>query len=102
MDQSTPEATLPRLLKSSTTVRFQHCDPYGHLNNSTYLDYFMNAREDQVLENYGLDIYELGHTDGVAWVVAQNHIAYHRACQVDGEGGYHNEGYWVFGWNVEG
>ena len=36
----------------------------------------MNAREDQLLENYGLDIYALSTTEGIGWVVAQNQIAY--------------------------
>ncbi len=68
--------TLPKLLKSQSTVRFQDCDPYGHLYNSKYIDYFMNAREDQLLENYNLDIYALQSTEGIGWVVAQNQIAY--------------------------
>ena len=68
--------TLPKLLESTTTVRFQDCDPFNHLNNAKYIDYFMNAREDQVLEAYGLDIYELGRTTGMAWVVAYNQVAY--------------------------
>jgi acyl-CoA thioester hydrolase len=68
--------SLPKILKSQTTVRFQDCDPYGHLYNSKYIDYFMNAREDQLLENYGLDIYGLSASEGIGWVVGQNQIAY--------------------------
>lgn len=68
--------TRPKNLYSETIVRFQDCDPYSHLNNSSYLDYFMNAREDQLLKFYDLDIYGLIRTEGVAWVVAQNQIAY--------------------------
>lgn len=65
-----------KILRSEAVVRFQDCDPYGHLYNSKYLDYFMNAREDQLLENYGLDIYGLAQTDGLGWVVSQNQIVY--------------------------
>jgi acyl-CoA thioester hydrolase len=36
----------------------------------------MNAREDQLLENYDLDIYALSNTEGIGWVVAQTQIAY--------------------------
>jgi acyl-CoA thioester hydrolase len=36
----------------------------------------MNAREDQLIEHYGLDIYQVGTTEGIGWVVAQNQIAY--------------------------
>jgi len=61
---------------SSTKVRFQDCDPFNHLNNSKYIDYFINAREDQVVEHYNLDIFAMAKTKGVAWVVASNQIAY--------------------------
>ncbi len=67
---------LPSLLSSQSVIRFQDCDPYNHLNNSRYIDYFFNAREDQVLQAYGLNIYALGHTHGIGWVVAHNQIAY--------------------------
>lgn len=67
---------LPKLLTSNAVVRFQDCDPYGHLYNAKFIDYFMNAREDQLVEHYDLDIYALGESDGVGWVVAQNQIAY--------------------------
>ena len=68
--------SLPKVLKSQATVRFQDCDPYKHLYNSKFIDYFMNAREDDLLEYYGLDIYSVGDTEGIGWVVAQNQIAY--------------------------
>jgi acyl-CoA thioester hydrolase len=68
--------SLPKLLKSQATVRFQDCDPYGHLYNGKYIDYFMNAREDQLIEHYDLDIYHIGSAEGIGWVVAQNQIAY--------------------------
>jgi acyl-CoA thioester hydrolase len=35
------------------TVRFNDCDPLGHLNNSKYIDYFLNAREDHLKEHFG-------------------------------------------------
>jgi acyl-CoA thioester hydrolase len=61
---------------SSTIVRFQDCDPLGHLNNSKYIDYFMNAREDHLRDYYNLDIYELSKNAGYGWVVMQNQISY--------------------------
>lgn len=67
---------MKKILKSTATVRFQHCDPYGVLYNARYLDYFMNAREDQVLEHYGIDLYKDIQKNGVAWVVGQNKISY--------------------------
>ena len=46
-----------QILSSTAVIRFQDCDPYAHLNNGRYLDYFMNAREDQLLKMYGFNIY---------------------------------------------
>lgn len=68
----------PRILSSTAIIRFQDCDPYAHLNNGRYLDYFMNAREDQVWKEYDFNIYEYSRTTGLGWVVTQNQIAYIR------------------------
>ncbi len=68
----------PRILNSTAIIRFQDCDPYAHLNNGRYLDYFMNAREDQVWKAYDFNIYEYSRTTGLGWVVTQNQIAYIR------------------------
>lgn len=62
--------------KSKATIRFQDCDPLGHLNNARYLDYFINAREDHLKQYYDFDIYKIVKEHGFAWVVAQNQIAY--------------------------
>ncbi len=70
------EDITPQVLQSKAIIRFQDCDPYGHLNNGRFLDYFMNAREDQVLKAYDFDIYNYSRTTGLGWVVTQNHIAY--------------------------
>jgi acyl-CoA thioester hydrolase len=69
---------LPKLVESQTRVRFQDCDPYQHLNNSKYLDYFLNAREDQLALYYDLDIYKMAREKNIAWVVGQHQIAYLR------------------------
>ncbi len=62
--------------KSAVVVRFQDCDPFGHLNNARYLDYFINAREDHLARCYGLDIYERQRRTHENWVVASHRIAY--------------------------
>ncbi len=67
-----------KFLESKALIRFEDCDPFGHLNNGRYIDYYLNAREDQLRDNYGLDIYAMGKTTGKAWVVASNQIAYLR------------------------
>lgn len=67
---------LPSVLESTVKIRFQDCDPFNHLNNAAYINYLINAREDQVVEKYGLDIYKIAKTEGKSWVVASNQIAY--------------------------
>ena len=67
---------LPQVLTSRTKVRFQDCDPFNHLNNAAYLNYFINAREDQLIDNYGIDIYKMARKEGKSWVVGSNQIAY--------------------------
>jgi acyl-CoA thioesterase FadM len=63
---------------SLLTIRFQDCDPFNHLNNGRYVDYFLNAREDHLLEHYGLDIYKIARETGLCWVVSTSQIAYLR------------------------
>lgn len=69
---------LPKILESKTKIRFQDCDPFNHLNNAAYLNYFNNAREDQLIENYNIDIYNMARKEGKSWVVGSNQIAYLR------------------------
>jgi acyl-CoA thioester hydrolase len=69
---------LPEVLQSTLIIRFQDCDPYAHLNNGRYLDYFMNAREDMVWKAYDFNIYDYSRDTGLGWVVTQNQIAYLR------------------------
>ncbi len=59
-------------------IRFHDCDPFNHLNNSRYIDYIVTARGDQLIENYGLDIYNLARQEGIGWVSAQTQISYIR------------------------
>lgn len=67
---------MKQILETKTKVRFQDCDPFNHLNNAKYLDYFMNAREDQLLEHYSIDIFKLARTEFKSWVVTSNQIVY--------------------------
>ncbi|HEY2980540.1 MAG TPA: acyl-CoA thioesterase [Anaerolineales bacterium] len=70
----------PRLLvkepETLMVARFQDCDPFGHLNNARYLDYFLNARQDQIAEHYDLRTYEKGMQS--SWVIRKTQIAYVR------------------------
>lgn len=67
---------LKKVLESKMKIRFHDCDPFNHLNNSRYLDYIMTARGDQLIDNYGFDIYKLGRLKGIGWVTAQTQISY--------------------------
>lgn len=67
---------MEKILKTKRKVRFQDCDPFNHLNNSKYLEYFINTREDQIAEYYELDVFKYMKTTGLSWVVASNQISY--------------------------
>lgn len=67
---------LAKVIGSTAKVRFQDSDPFNHLNNGKYIDYMMNAREDQIEQHYGLDLFDLAKNKGVGWVVATNQISY--------------------------
>ncbi|MEX0845699.1 MAG: acyl-CoA thioesterase [Balneolaceae bacterium] len=65
-----------KILQSTIKIRFQDCDPFNHLNNAKYIDYFINAREDQLAEYYDIDVYDNAFKEGLVWVVASNQISY--------------------------
>lgn len=67
---------LPKLVTSDTKIRFQDCDPFNHLNNGSYISYFMNHREDMLIKYYDIDIYKMAKTIGKSWVSSSNQIAY--------------------------
>ena len=67
---------LPNVLQSKTKIRFQDCDPFNHLNNGSYINYFMNHREDAILEHYHIDIYKMALKEGKSWVSSSNQIGY--------------------------
>ena len=67
---------LEKIVESKVKIRFPDCDPFNHLNNSKYIDYFINAREDHLLTHYDFDLHKLAREKGISWVVFQNQIAY--------------------------
>jgi acyl-CoA thioester hydrolase len=68
---------MEKFLQSFYTVRFSDCDPLGHLNNSKYIDYFLNAREDHLKEHYDIDL-KVWVQQGNAFVVSAHEIRYLR------------------------
>ena len=65
-----------KMPETRSRIRFPDCDPFNHLNNSKYIDYCINAREDHLMQFYDFNIYNLAKEKGVSWVVSQNRIAY--------------------------
>lgn len=61
--------------KSKDKIRFTDCDMFGHLNNSRYLDYLINAREDHLKNFYNFDFNQYYKND-LAWVIGSHEIVY--------------------------
>ena len=70
------EKQTPRELESDYRIQFSDCDPFGHLNNARYIEYFYNARVEQVREQLDFDIYEIARQEKKSWVVSLSQIAY--------------------------
>ena len=64
-------------IQTSYTVRFNDCDPFGHLNNSKYIDYMLNAREDHLSQYFDIELGDF-HKQGFGWVVTNHEIQYIR------------------------
>ena len=67
---------LSRIWESKHLIRFPDCDPFNHLNNARYIDYFINAREDHIMANMNFNIYHFAQENGLGWVVGKNQIVY--------------------------
>lgn len=71
-----PMQNAQKVCESKSLIRFPDCDPFNHLNNSRYIDYFINAREDHLLQFHHFNIYQLAREKNISWVVSKNQIAY--------------------------
>ena len=69
-------AEFEKVPTTKSLVRFSDCDPFNHLNNSKYIDYFLNAREDQLLQYYHFSVFNYSRSTGFGWVVGQHEIVY--------------------------
>jgi len=67
---------IEKMPSTKALIRFSDCDPFNHLNNSGYIDYYLNAREDQLQEFYAFNVYAHAKETGFGWVVGQHEIAY--------------------------
>lgn len=68
--------TTSKVWESKHLIRFPDCDPFNHLNNARYIDYFINAREDHIMANMNFNIYHFAQEHGLGWVVSKNQIVY--------------------------
>jgi YbgC/YbaW family acyl-CoA thioester hydrolase len=64
-------------LKTHYKVRFNDCDPFKHLNNTAYIDYMLNAREDHLKQFHDIDMTSL-YEKGLSWMVSHHDIIYLR------------------------
>lgn len=80
-DDVTPASTIirpimPHTLRSNMRVRLRDCDAFGHLHNSTFLDYFLEAREDQLHDAYNFSISDYASKHHISWYITENQIRY--------------------------
>ena len=82
----TDTKTLPQDLEKSpqskVVIRFQDCDAFGHLNNASFINYFINAREDHLRQYYDFDLYEHARAFNKNWYITRHEIAYLRPAQL--------------------
>lgn len=64
-----------KMPNSNYKIRFADCDMYGHLNNSRFLDYMIDAREDHLMQAYNFN-FQKYYTEGIGWVVSNHEISY--------------------------
>ena len=64
--------------ESKTVIRFQDCDAFGHLNNTSFIEYFINTREDHLRDYYAFNLYEHARTFNHNWFIGRHEIAYLR------------------------
>ncbi len=62
--------------ESRHRIRFKDCDPMGHLYNTRFIEYMLEAREDQLIEHYGLSLMDYADQRKMAWVLIRHEINY--------------------------
>jgi acyl-CoA thioester hydrolase len=67
---------LPKILSSKKKIRFSDSSPYGHLAHGKYLDYFLDTREDQQIEFYHLNFYQIAQETGRNWLVSSTQVSF--------------------------
>ena len=67
---------IEKIPSSLHKVRFKDCDPLGHLFNTRYIEYMLEAREDHIMDHYQMDLHEYVQTRGMAWVIIEHQILF--------------------------
>ena len=65
-----------KIPETKTRIRFKDCDPLGHLYNTRFIEYMLEAREDQLLEHYHLNLMEYAEQQKMAWVIIKHEMVY--------------------------
>lgn len=71
-----------RELSTTALVRLRDCDAFGHLHNSTFLDYFQEARDDQLAQHYAFRLADYVQQHGIGWFITTNRIQYFESVPV--------------------
>ena len=74
---------MQKVLKSPKRIKFSDCDPMGHLYNAKFIQYLLDAREDQVEAVFGFHPIDHVKKTGHGWIVVQNQISYIQAAMVN-------------------
>jgi len=67
-----------KVTENTVSIRFTDCDPLGHLNNGRYIDYFINGRDFQMDQYYGVHLAKHKVKTNETYVVKRHQIAYVR------------------------
>ncbi len=70
---------MKKILQSPRRIKFSDCDPMGHLYNAKYIQYLLDAREDQVESAFDFNPIDYVKKTGLGWIVVQNQIGYLKA-----------------------
>lgn len=65
---------------SQRRIRFKDCDPHGHLFNTRFIEYMLEAREDQILEEYQMSLMNYTSERNLAWVIVKHEIVFLKEC----------------------
>lgn len=63
-------------LPKHARIRFKDCDPMGHLFNTRFIEYMLEAREEQLLEYYQFSLFDYIQKNKKAWVILKHEIHY--------------------------